>query len=56
LTLPAAAVAAAVAWELTRVLGGGLTGPLVLFAAGTLGVIVAFARRARQRPVAVAES
>lgn len=56
LTLPAAAAAAAGAYGLTRVLGGGLTGPLVLFAVGALFVLTAVARRARSEPIAMAQS
>ena len=56
LTLPAAAAAAAGAWGLTRVLGGGLTGPLVLFAVGALFVLTAVARRARGEQMVMAQS
>src|SRR5262249_25448947 len=39
LTLPAAATAAACAYGLTRVLGGGMTGSLVLFVVGLLALM-----------------
>ncbi len=55
LTLPAAAIAAAAAWALTRALGGGLTGPLVLFGIGMLGLVAIFARRLLAQPVAVTQ-
>jgi inorganic phosphate transporter, PiT family len=56
LTLPAAAAAAACAWGLTRLLGGGLTGSLVLFVVGLLALLVMFGRRMRPQPVPVAQS
>jgi inorganic phosphate transporter, PiT family len=56
LTLPAAAVVSAAAWSLTRVLGGGLTGPLALFVIGVLAVAAIFARRRATRLVPVAQS
>src|SRR5437763_4811112 len=56
LTLPAAAAAAAAAWLLTRALGGGLTGPLLLFALGVLALLLMFGRRLRAGPVPVAQS
>jgi len=56
LTLPAAAAAAAAAWGLTRVLGGGLTGPLMLFAIASLLLFTGFARRARAHAVPVTQS
>ena len=56
LTLPAAAAAAAAAWGLTHVLGGGMTGSLVLFAAGLVALLVVFGRRMRPQPVPVAQS
>jgi PiT family inorganic phosphate transporter len=56
LTLPAAGIAAAAAWGLTRLLGGGLTGPLILFAAGVLLLLTAIAYRVRNQPVPVPQS
>jgi inorganic phosphate transporter, PiT family len=56
LTLPAAALAAAGAWGLTRLLGGGLTGPLVLFGAAVLLLVTMFAYRGRRQPVPVVQS
>jgi inorganic phosphate transporter, PiT family len=56
LTLPAAAGAAAASWVLARALGGGLTGPLVLLAAGGIGLLALFVRRARAHPVPAAQS
>jgi PiT family inorganic phosphate transporter len=56
LTLPAAAAAAAGSWGLTRVVGGGSTGPLVLFAVGVLALVATFARRLRAQPVPLAQS
>ncbi len=56
LTLPAAAAAAAGAWGLTRVLGGGMAGSLVLFVLGALALALVLARRLRGQPVAVAQS
>ena len=56
LTLPAAAVASAAAYALTWALGGGLTGPLVLFVLGVLGLVAIFGRRVRAQPVPVAQS
>jgi inorganic phosphate transporter, PiT family len=56
LTLPASAVAAAAAWGLTRMLGGGLAGPLLVFAIGILFVLTAFVHRARTQPVPVTQS
>jgi inorganic phosphate transporter, PiT family len=56
LTLPAAAVASAGAYGLTRVLGGGLTGALVLFALAVLGVLALFGRRILGQPVPVAQT
>jgi len=46
-TLPAAAVMAAAIWGLTQVLGGGLSGPLVLFTAAILTVLLVLVRRRR---------
>jgi PiT family inorganic phosphate transporter len=56
LTLPAAAAAAAGAYGLTRVLGGGMTGALVLFAAGLLALLLIFGRRMRPHPMPLAQS
>ncbi|MBV9607040.1 MAG: inorganic phosphate transporter [Solirubrobacterales bacterium] len=57
LTLPAAAAMSAGAWALTRALGGGMTGSLVLFVVGLLGLLaVALTRRMRSGPVPVAQS
>jgi inorganic phosphate transporter, PiT family len=56
LTLPAAAVAAAGAYGLTRVLGGGMTGALVLFAAGVLALLLILGRRMRPQPVPLTQS
>jgi PiT family inorganic phosphate transporter len=56
LTLPAAAGAAAAAFGLTRALGGGVTGPLVLFAAGVLGLLLVFGRRTRLQTYPVTQS
>jgi PiT family inorganic phosphate transporter len=56
LTLPAAAAAAAGAFGLTRALGGGMTGALVLFAAGVLALLLIFGRRMRPEPLPVAQS
>jgi inorganic phosphate transporter, PiT family len=56
LTLPAAAVVSAAAWLLTRALGGGVGGPLVLFALGVLGLVAIVARRMRAQPVPLAQS
>jgi PiT family inorganic phosphate transporter len=55
LTLPAAAAAAAGAFGLTRVLGGGITGPLALFAVAVLGLLAVFGRRMLTPPVPVAQ-
>jgi PiT family inorganic phosphate transporter len=55
LTLPDAAVVSAAAYGLTRALGDGVSGPLVLFAAGVLGPVAIFARRVRAQPVAVTQ-
>jgi inorganic phosphate transporter, PiT family len=56
LTLPAAAAAAAGAYGLTRLLGGGMTGALVLFAAGVLALLLILGRRMRPQPVPLAQS
>jgi PiT family inorganic phosphate transporter len=57
LTLPAAAAAAAGAWGLTRVFGGGLTGPLVLFVLAVIALLaVAYAHRLRGQPIPVTQS
>jgi PiT family inorganic phosphate transporter len=57
LTLPAAAGAAAGAYGLTRLLGGGMTGSLVLFVVGLLVLLVIFGRRLlRAQPVPVAQA
>ncbi|HSC03869.1 MAG TPA: inorganic phosphate transporter [Solirubrobacteraceae bacterium] len=56
LTLPAAAAAAAGAYGLTRLLGGGMTGSLVLFVVGLLAVLLMLGRRMRPQPVPVAQS
>jgi PiT family inorganic phosphate transporter len=56
LTLPAAAAASAGAFGLTRALGGGMTGALVLFAAGVLALLLIFGRRMRPQPLPVAQS
>jgi PiT family inorganic phosphate transporter len=56
LTLPAAAAAAAGAYGLTRLLGGGMTGSLVLFVVGLLAVLLILSRRMRPQPVPVAQS
>ncbi|MBV8948355.1 MAG: inorganic phosphate transporter, partial [Solirubrobacterales bacterium] len=44
-TLPAAAIMAAAIWEATQALGGGLSGPLVLFTAAILTVLLVLVRR-----------
>ena len=46
-TLPAAAIMAAAIWGLTQALGGGLSGPLVLFTAALLTVLLVLVRRRR---------
>jgi PiT family inorganic phosphate transporter len=56
LTLPAAAAAAAISWWLTRLFGGGPTGPLVLFVMLVLTLLVLFARRMRGQLVPLAQS
>jgi hypothetical protein len=56
LTLPAAAAAAAISWWLTRLFGGGPTGPLVLFAMLVLALLALFARRMRGQLVPLAQS
>ncbi|MGN6868415.1 MAG: inorganic phosphate transporter [Solirubrobacteraceae bacterium] len=56
LTLPAAAAASAGAYGLTRLLGGGMTGSLVLFVIGLLALLLIFGRRMRPQPVPVAQS
>jgi PiT family inorganic phosphate transporter len=53
LTLPAAAAASAGAYGLTRVLGGGMAGSLVLFVVGLLGLTIVLTRRLRAQPVPV---
>jgi PiT family inorganic phosphate transporter len=56
LTLPAAAVAAAGAWELTQLLGGGMAGSLVLFVVGLVGLLtLALARWMRAQPFPVTQ-
>ncbi len=57
LTLPAAAGAAAGAYGLTRLLGGGMTGSLVLFVVGLIALLLIFGRRLlRPQPVPVTQS
>jgi PiT family inorganic phosphate transporter len=57
LTLPAAAGAAAAAYGLTRLMGGGMTGSLVLFVVGLLVLVLIFGRRLlRAQPVPVAQA
>jgi PiT family inorganic phosphate transporter len=56
LTLPAAAAAAAGAYGLTRVLGGGQAGSLVLFAVAVLGLLVLLGRRMFAQPVPMAQA
>jgi inorganic phosphate transporter, PiT family len=56
LTLPAAAAAAAGAFGLTRLLGGGQAGSLVLFALTVLGLLAVLGRRVLAPPVSVAQA
>ncbi|HET6864880.1 MAG TPA: anion permease [Solirubrobacteraceae bacterium] len=57
LTLPAAALASAGAYGLTRLLGGGMTGSLVLFVVGLLALLLIFGRRLlRTQPVPVTQA
>ena len=57
LTLPAAAIAAAAAYGLTRLLGGGMTGSLALFIVALIALVLIVGRRLlRPQPVPVTQS
>lgn len=56
LTLPCSAAAAAGSWALTRALGGGFSGPLILFALTALALAAVVALRLRNVLVPVAPS
>jgi PiT family inorganic phosphate transporter len=56
LTLPCAAAVAAASYALTRGLGGGSTGPLLMFGAAVIALTVGIVLRIRGRLVPVAQS
>lgn len=56
LTLPCSAAAAAAAWGLSRAFGGGVAGPLILFALAAVALVTAVARHLHNALVPVTQS
>jgi len=55
MTLPCAAAAAALVWGLTRIIGGGSVGPIVVFALAVVALLALFGGRLRNLLVPIAQ-